>query len=99
MAIEAQEKLNRNEPLSSAELETIKKAKTKLESVPQLAPSGKADENKEFKSVVLAGKAISRSAERKAKESGDEKNFDRELEKNISELNLDVYKRQILYCP
>ena len=90
MAIEAQEKLNRNEPLSSAELETIKKAKTKLESVPQLAPSGKADENKEFKSVVLAGKAISRSAERKAKESGDEKNFDRELEKNISELNLEA---------
>lgn len=87
MAKSAQEKLNRNEPLTSTEMDAIRKAKTKLESAPQESTQSKQEEV-EFKSVQLAGRALARSAERKLKE-GESKSFDEALEENVRELKLE----------
>lgn len=88
MAKSAQEKLNRNEPLTSTEMDAIRKAKTKLESAPQESTQSKQEEI-EFKSVQLAGRALARSAERKSEAAGESKSFDEALEKNVRELKLE----------
>lgn len=88
MAKSAQEKLNRNEPLTSTEMDAIRKAKTKLESAPQESTQSKQEEI-EFKSVQLAGRALARSAERKSEAAGESKSFDEELEENVTELKLE----------
>lgn len=88
MAKSAQEKLNRNEPLTSTEMDAIRKAKTKLELAPQESTQSKQEEI-EFKSVQLAGRALARSAERKSEAAGESKSFDEALEKNVRELKLE----------